>query len=186
MWEDEEDQEDRGISDIDFFHLLDTYHEHHTQSSDVGHGEFTNGTDAENGDGAEADLEGFIPYLEPQSRTDRGYAVAKAEDASQMRPAADGLNNSYARVVHTNGIHHLAMLTCLCHGEDDAVLDLVASQLLPASFTSIRTLFTTPLLDYFHLCNLELKASAYQFYQLICRLTRPLGNHKSVNLYHEF
>jgi hypothetical protein len=41
-------------------------------------------------------------------------------------------------------------------------------------------------MDYFQLCNLELKASAYQFYQLIRRLTRPIGNAEIVNLYHEF
>ena len=80
MQEDEDDQEDGGISDVDFFHLLDTYHEHRTQSSDVGHSEFTDGTDVENGDRAEADLEGFIPYLEPQSRTNCGYVVTKAEE----------------------------------------------------------------------------------------------------------
>jgi len=41
-------------------------------------------------------------------------------------------------------------------------------------------------MDYFWLCNLELKASAYQFYSLICRLTRALGNSEIVNLYNEF
>ena len=57
---------------------------------------------------------------------------------------------------------------------------------MPASFTRIRTLFTTPLLDYFRLCNLELKASAYQFYQLIRQMTKPIGKMELVNLYHEF
>lgn len=41
-------------------------------------------------------------------------------------------------------------------------------------------------MDYFRLCNLELKASAYQFYQLIQRLTLPMGQPEMLNLYHEF
>ena len=73
-----------------------------------------------------------------------------------------------------------------CHGADNIPLDLVTSHLLPASFTHIQTLFTMLSMDYFRLCNLELKALAYQFYQLIHRLTTPIGNAEIVNLYHEF
>ena len=88
-------------------------------------------------------------------------------------------------MVHTNGIHHLAMVTCQCQGADRIPLDLVASHLLPTSFTRIRTLFTVQVLDHFRLCNLELKASAYQFYQLIRRITLPMRPAEVVNLYHE-
>jgi hypothetical protein len=102
------------------------------------------------------------------------------------RPTADGLNNAYVRVLHTNGIHHIGMVTCSCGGHDQIPLDLFASRLLPASFFKIRSIFTAQLMDYFRLCNLELKASAYQFYQLIRRLTLPMGNAEMVNLYHEF
>ena len=106
--------------------------------------------------------------------------------SSETRPNADGLNNAYVRVLHTNGIHHIGMVTCSCHGQDKIPLDLVACRLLPASFVRIRTIFTTQLMDYFRLCNLELKASAYQFYQLIRRLTLPMGSSDIVNLYDEF
>lgn len=47
-------------------------------------------------------------------------------DASTPIPRSDALNNSYVRVVHTNGIHHLAMVCCRCRGPDDVPLDLVA------------------------------------------------------------
>ena len=107
-------------------------------------------------------------------------------DDPPSRPISDGLNNSYVRVIHTNGIHHIGMVTCSCGGHDKIPLDLVASRLLPASFIRIRTIFTTQLMDYFRLCNLELKASAYQFYQLIRRLTFPMGQSEMVNLYDEF
>lgn len=42
------------------------------------------------------------------------------------------------------------------------------------------------MLDYFRLCNLELKASAYQFYQLLRRITLPMAPAQVVNLYNEF
>ena len=198
--ENKEDWEHGGMSDADFFHWLDICHENRGQS-DVGHDEFMDGEDMDNGEMAEADIEGFAPYLEPPigrrgsdaepdgmpgADPDPGAVADIVHATAPVRPQADALNNTYVRIVHTNGIHHLAMVTCLCHGEPNVALDLVASRLLPASFTRIRTLFTTPLLDYFRLCNLELKASAYQFYQLICRLTIPLGIPALVNLYHEF
>ena len=93
---------------------------------------------------------------------------------------------TYVRVIHTNGIHNIAMISCECRGHDMLPHDLIASRLLPSSFERIRTLFTTQLLDHFRLCNLELKASAYQFYHLIQRLTNPMNPAEADNLYREF
>ena len=179
--------EQDGRNDAEFFNRLNLRHQHQTQNSadadDIEDDEHDTATQH-----SESDVEGFVPYLDSANALDAD-ADSDApvwESPEAGRPGADALNNTYVRVVHTNGIHHLAMVTCLCQGEHNIPLDLVASPLLPASFTRVRTLFTAPLLDYFRLCNLELKASAYQFYQLICRLTRPIGNAEIVNLYHEF
>ena len=102
------------------------------------------------------------------------------------RPTCDAFNNHYVRIVHSNGIHHLALLICQCQGQDAVPLDLVACRFIPASFINIRTLFSFELLDAFRLSNLELKASAYQFYQLLRRVTMPSSPAQVVNLYHEF
>ncbi|KAF8958979.1 hypothetical protein BDZ97DRAFT_1667832 [Flammula alnicola] len=118
---------------------------------------------------------------------DKASASAPAPPSEDRTlPQADALNNTYVRIVHINGIHHLAMVACQCRGADCIPLDLMASRLMPASFTRIRTLFSLALLDYFRLCNLELKASAYQFDQLLRRLTLPIGTAEIPNLYHEF
>jgi hypothetical protein len=101
-------------------------------------------------------------------------------------PFSFGSLGTYIRVVHSNGLHHIAMINCLCHGEDVLPLDLFASQLLPASLKRIKTLFTAQVLDTFRLSNLELKASAYQFYQLLRRLTNPIAPGEVINLYREF
>ena len=42
------------------------------------------------------------------------------------------------------------------------------------------------MLDYFRLCNLELKALAYQFHQLLQWITSPWRPHEVDNVYNEF
>jgi hypothetical protein len=100
--------------------------------------------------------------------------------------SAQRVMGTYIRVVHMNGIHNIAMISCECQGPDHLPSDLLAERLLPASFERIRTLFSAQLLDYFRLCNLELKATAYQFYHLLKRLTNPMEPASVVNLYREF
>ncbi|KAF9033364.1 hypothetical protein BJ165DRAFT_1303065, partial [Panaeolus papilionaceus] len=90
------------------------------------------------------------------------------------------------RVVHTNGIHYLHIVSCDCQGEAEHLADLVAFSILPASFKQPKTFFTTQMLDYSRLCNLELKCSYYQFHQLLRRLTHPLAPALVKSLYHEF
>jgi hypothetical protein len=93
---------------------------------------------------------------------------------------------TYVRVVHSNGIHNLAMVNCECQGHNNVAGDLLACRLLPASFDRMRTLFTVQLLDLFRLSNLELKASAYQFYNLLRRITAPTDPANVDDLYREF
>ena len=93
---------------------------------------------------------------------------------------------SNIRVIPTNGLHNISMVSCQCHREDILHLELAAAQLLPTSFKRIKTLFTAQVLDMFRLCNLELKASAYQFYQLLRRHTLPMAPADVPNLYREF
>ena len=100
--------------------------------------------------------------------------------------SAQTIMGSYIRVVHTNGIHNIAIIICECQGHDMLPKDLIASRLLPASFERIRTLFSQQLLDRFQLCNLELKSSAYHFYHFLKRITCPMAPDTVVDLYREF
>jgi CxC2 like cysteine cluster associated with KDZ transposases len=117
------------------------------------------------------------PYLESNAGAGAGAGA---------RLFGSAMPRSYVRVVHSNGLHHIAMVSCHCQGDDILPLDLIAGQLLPASFKRIRTLFTAQVLDLYRLCNLELKSSAYQFYQLMRRLTLPMAPAEVPNLYREF
>lgn len=91
------------------------------------------------------------PYLPSPN-----VASAMNDTLNPNAPRRDVLNNTYVRIVHSNGIHHLALVSCQCHGSEQLVLDLFGARLLPASFHKIQTLFSAQLLDLFRLCNLEL------------------------------
>ena len=71
-------------------------------------------------------------------------------------PSCDFLNNEFIRIVHTNGIHHLALLVCQCRGNDSAA-DLIHCGFMLASFVRHRTLFTIEFLDFQRQANLEMK-----------------------------
>jgi hypothetical protein len=59
------------------------------------------------------------------------------------------------------------------------------ARLVPTSFTRVRTLFTVEVLDQFRYANLEMKASAWQFFQMLRRNTMPLAPATVINFYHE-
>ena len=128
----------------------------------------------------EVDDTTFNEYLSPDM--DREHPMG-AEDS---RSSAQRIMGTYVRVVHTNGLHNIAMISCECRGHDLLPNDLIAARLLPTSFERIRTLFTAQLLDHSRLCNLELKSSAYHYYHLLQRITNPMEPAKVVNLYREF
>ena len=106
-------------------------------------------------------------------------------DSTPGAPSCDALSNQYIRVVHTNGIHHIALVSCSCRGHENITTDLIYAGWVPTSFTRVRTIFTAAVLDHFRYCNLEMRSSAYQFFQLLRRVTNTLSPSKVVNLYHE-
>lgn len=131
-------------------------------------------------------------YMPDQS--DNIYAADPPVDETEMEdttfnphyiPKADALNNQYVRVVHTNGVHHIALVYCSCRGRENIHSDLVAAAFLPTSFARYRTVFTHAVLDDFRLSNLECKASAYQYFQKLRRQTSPMSPDTVPDLYHE-
>jgi hypothetical protein len=95
------------------------------------------------------------------------------------------LESGTCSVVHTNGLHRLHVVTCGCRGPEEAILDLVNCRMLPTSFSRLSTLFTTAVLDDFRLTNLECKASAYQYWQRLKRLTNPMEPDRVPDRYKE-
>ena len=112
---------------------------------------------------------------------------SNAEHASLRHdtPRRDSLNNQYVRVVHVNGIHHIALVTCACNGAEEVHADLMFCRLVPATFSRYQTVFTVAVLDDFRISNLDCKASAYQYFQKLRRLTFPTAPARTPNLYQE-
>ncbi|GLB38151.1 hypothetical protein LshimejAT787_0500160 [Lyophyllum shimeji] len=104
-----------------------------------------------------------------------GAAEEITKNAQGSRPSEDDIENNFVRIVHLNGVHYLPLLHCLCGGEERLHVDLSQARLIPTSFTRIKTLFTCAVLDDYRLSNLEMKASAYQYWQKIVRITSPDG-----------
>ena len=109
--------------------------------------------------------------------TNRGHGNADIPAA----PKWDAMMNPYVRVVHTNVVHYIALVYCLCRGSEHAHADMLYSRLVPTSFDQYRTLFTTAVLDDFRLSNLECKTSAYQYFQKLRRETAPAAPNEVVN-----
>jgi len=117
---------------------------------------------------------------DPSLNPGRAYSAEPAE-----MPRTDAFSNHYVRVVHINGIHHLALVHCACGGREATHCNLMAERLMPTSFRRYRTLFTHTVLDDFRLANLECKASAYQYFQKLRRHSSPMFLQGVPNLYTE-
>jgi hypothetical protein len=151
--------------------------------------------DADDADEADELLvieEDHLPhYLSPSQDNEPTLEPTAGEPDNQHtrpdlpRPRHDALNNHYVRIIHNNGIHDLAVVTCHCLGGDAVHADLVYCKLIPASFSTYKTLFTVDALDDFRLSNLECKASAYQYFQKLRRLTAPASPATTPNFYQE-
>lgn len=75
------------------------------------------------------------------------------------------------RILHTNGIHEIALGYCACTREISRHQQLIRRGFYPASQQNTRTCVTFPLLRFLHLIALTSKASTYDMYRALERLT---------------
>jgi len=78
-------------------------------------------------------------------------------------------------VLHTNGIHEVAIQYCGCHRQIPHHLQLLRRQFYPASQVVMKTCATFELLRTLHLLALTTKASTYDFYRALEKLTTNTG-----------
>lgn len=83
--------------------------------------------------------------------------------------------NSRLRVLHTTGIHEVALSYCGCHREIPKDLQLLRHGLYPSSQKNVRTCVTFPLLKLLHLLSLIGKVSTYDMYRSLERITNNTG-----------
>ena len=124
----------------------------------------------------DAGTAGFTNYMQDVLGAD---SANPSHSSMPTPPNCDALSNQYVRVVHTNGVHHIALVSCTCQGHEKITTDLIYAGWMPTSFVRVRTIFTLAVLDQFRYCNLEMRSSAYQFFQLLRRITNTLVRPKS-------
>lgn len=125
-------------------------------------------------------------YLEEYlDRLHRGEIADDEEGPADVAGELPSRSSGDVTVVHVNGVHHLPVLTCDCRGSDQVSLDLSYHRFLPTTMSKLSTMFTMAVLDDFRLANLECKASAYQYWQRLRRMTKPLEPDQVVDRYKE-
>ena len=143
-WDQETPDDDQGVNNETFQQFLQDIHQHQNnlhptdQAASLGHGltqqlastnfdlnnqsKFSNAcTPLEEADDdgrldiSDCDIANFSPYLAHESS---GHIEPDL-------PSRDTFDNSYVWIVHTNSIHHLALVSCRCCGPDSLPLDLI-------------------------------------------------------------
>ena len=78
-------------------------------------------------------------------------------------------------VLHSNGIHQVAIRYCRCSKEIPQHLQLLRQGLYPVSQLSVKTCASFQLLDLLHKLSLTMKSSTYDFYHALEKLTNNTG-----------
>ncbi|KAG1785081.1 uncharacterized protein HD556DRAFT_1314530 [Suillus plorans] len=89
-------------------------------------------------------------------------------------------------LIDTNGIHEIALDFCGCETSQTHVKQLLRHRWFPATSTDPRTAATFRLLHHYQILSFESKASAYEFYHSLVRLTDNTGMTKRKDRYEAF
>lgn len=103
-----------------------------------------------------------------------------------MRCSAPVPCASELRVFHTNGIHDVAIDYCGCERAIPNHVQLLRRGLYPASQVTVKTCVTFRLLEQTHLLALTTKASTYDIYRALEKLTNNTGVSVPTSRYRAF
>jgi len=78
-------------------------------------------------------------------------------------------------VIHTNGIHEVAIDYCGCQQSIPKTIQLLRARLFPSTVIDPKTAATFKVLDTFQMLSFTSKVSAYEFYQALARRTDNTG-----------
>jgi hypothetical protein len=86
------------------------------------------------------------------------------------RPAGDDFV-----VIDVNGIHEVGVDFCDCETSKPHFIQLLRYRWFPASIDRPKTATTLAVLKHFHMLSFESKASTFEFYNTLARLTDNTG-----------
>jgi hypothetical protein len=78
-------------------------------------------------------------------------------------------------VIDVNGIHEISLDFCECGTAQTHVKQLLRARLFPATVSDPKTALTFRVLEQYQLLSFESKASAYEYYQCLTRLSDNVG-----------
>lgn len=78
-------------------------------------------------------------------------------------------------ILHTNGIHDVALNFCACPTAETDTVQLLRAGLYPATTQSPETAASIIALEFYHILTFESKASAFEFHNTLSRLTDNTG-----------
>ncbi len=79
------------------------------------------------------------------------------------------------KVLHANGIHHVALDYCGCERQLPKHIQLLRRRWFPATQRVPRTAASFQLLEFLHMLSLCAKSSLYDFYRTLEKLTTNTG-----------
>ena len=104
-------------------------------------------------------------FFQRTALRDLGLRVQLGHAFGHSCPTRLAVNVTF-RVIHSNGIHHVAVDQCRCHGTP-LYKQLLRIGWWPATPIDPRTAATFEVLRHFQLLNLQGKVTGYSFYQAL-------------------
>jgi hypothetical protein len=101
-----------------------------------------------------------------------------------MRCSSPVASHERFQVLHTNGLHDVAVNFCGCERALPHHVQLLRRGLYPASQVSVKTCATFSLLHHLHLLALSSKGSTYNFYRALEKATNNVGMYVPPSRYH--
>jgi hypothetical protein len=114
-------------------------------------------------------------YFVPVSLKKLGLRVQLGHPAGEYCLLPQKAFNDDFTLIHTNGIHEIGLDYCGCETAERHVKQLLRTAWFPATSTDPRTAATFTILEQYHLLSFESKASGYEFYHSLARLTDNTG-----------
>jgi CxC2 like cysteine cluster associated with KDZ transposases len=105
---------------------------------------------------------------------DHAEASPESEDSAPNRTYTAPSGNPMLIVVDRNGVFDQEILFCVCTNNHNRDEQLLENGLFPATFKSIKTVFTFAVLDDFLQDNLECKTTAQQYYSKLQNMTNKM------------
>ncbi|TFK58945.1 hypothetical protein BDN72DRAFT_781409 [Pluteus cervinus] len=115
-------------------------------------------------------------FLFRRSLSDLGLKVQLGHPIGEECPSPLPVKGGILTILHINGVHSVRVNYCRCHRAKNRFIQLLRFRLFPATVISPQTAASFELLNFFQLLGFMSKASGFELFQTLTRLTSNIGN----------